>query len=240
VTLALRLSEVYLSIQGEGPRVGHRTVFVRTGGCNLRCPGWPCDTPHAIFPDKFRSEWVSTSPQDVVDKVRTVDNESWPANVCFTGGEPFLQNSQAFYDTIVLLREAGYTTFEVFTNGTLRFPDWALEELHFIFDWKLPGSGETFDRNELQRMRCDNLERAAAIEGNVVKFTIADWDDYDCAVETYRNLIEGQTALEVYYGAVWGKQKASALIEWVLEDKLPWVYNHQIHNVIWDREKRGI
>ncbi|MDW8366438.1 MAG: hypothetical protein RMK49_11390 [Abditibacteriales bacterium] len=33
----LRLVEIFSAIQGEGICVGERQVFVRLGGCNLRC-----------------------------------------------------------------------------------------------------------------------------------------------------------------------------------------------------------
>jgi len=38
------LVEIFSSIQGEGTHVGATTLFVRFGGCNLRCR-W-CDSPH--------------------------------------------------------------------------------------------------------------------------------------------------------------------------------------------------
>lgn len=34
------VSEVFYSLQGEGLRVGHPSVFVRFFGCNFRCPGF--------------------------------------------------------------------------------------------------------------------------------------------------------------------------------------------------------
>jgi organic radical activating enzyme len=42
------LVEVFSSIQGEGPHVGERTLFVRFGECDLRCR-W-CDSPHTWRP----------------------------------------------------------------------------------------------------------------------------------------------------------------------------------------------
>ena len=36
----MRVSEVFYSIQGEGLRVGHPSLFVRFYGCNFRCPGF--------------------------------------------------------------------------------------------------------------------------------------------------------------------------------------------------------
>ncbi|MBF0512255.1 MAG: 7-carboxy-7-deazaguanine synthase QueE, partial [Candidatus Omnitrophica bacterium] len=38
--------EIFRSIQGEGKYVGTSQVFVRFGGCNLRCV-W-CDTPGSV------------------------------------------------------------------------------------------------------------------------------------------------------------------------------------------------
>src|ERR1051325_9065952 len=42
----VRLVEVFSSLQGEGILVGHRQIFVRTFGCNLRCTY--CDIPETL------------------------------------------------------------------------------------------------------------------------------------------------------------------------------------------------
>lgn len=233
----LRVSEIYLSVQGEGPRAGMPTVFVRFAGCNLRCAGWPCDTPHAIFPELYRKEWRSIRVIDVVNEIKVVAGDR-KVNICFTGGEPFLQKHEdlaALVDTLSDHPEIHALTFECFSNGTLQYPDWALEQLCFIMDWKLVGSQE--DPYNAMRFRNLALLRSA----DAVKFVIKDWNDFNQAVALYDEfIVEGKSRVEVYYGAVWGAVSNEELIGWVLDAKLPWRLNVQVHNYIWDRKKRGI
>lgn len=227
----LRISEIYLSIQGEGPRTGEQTIFVRFAGCNLRCPGWPCDSPHAIFPEKYRQEWESLTPEEVFDKIRQVD-DGRNANICFTGGEPFLQNHESLEELVLNLWEG--RTLEVFSNGTIEYPDWAFEYLYFIMDWKLPGSGES----EFDQVRFKNLARLQP--GDAVKFVCAGREDYEMATHLWRTYIEEiHPNLTIYAGVVWGKLDNATLVAWMLDDKLPWSLNVQVHNHIWPVNERA-
>lgn len=233
----LRVSEIYLSIQGEGPRVGAPTVFIRFAGCNLRCPGWPCDTPHAIDPQIFRVDAELLTPEEIVEQVDKVAPGG--ANICYTGGEPFLQNHISFLAVVEALSKVGFSYQEVFTNGTLEYPKWAYEWLLFVLDWKLLGSGEGTLLEEVDTARSRNVERLSS--GDVVKFTIMDRADYEEAKRWYPVLHDLNPKIEFIYGVVWGSLEASEVIKWVLEDQLvEWTYSHQLHNVIWDRSKRGI
>ena len=76
----LLLSELFVSVQGEGILTGVPSVFVRTGACNLRCK-W-CDTPE-----------TSWSPSGQVREVESVVREVLAhdvKHVVLTGGEPLL------------------------------------------------------------------------------------------------------------------------------------------------------
>lgn len=77
---ALPISEVFVSIQGEGRLTGVPSAFVRTSGCNLRC-SW-CDTPHA----SWNPEGEAHSIPDIVDWVKSVGLR----HVVITGGEPMM------------------------------------------------------------------------------------------------------------------------------------------------------
>jgi organic radical activating enzyme len=97
------IDEVFSSVQGEGPRIGERHIFVRFQGCHIRCRF--CDTPAAIDPkgDVCRAQYSLTSfEHEEVPNPLTADRLS---NLCtrlavpgrsrpvlsITGGEPLLQ-----------------------------------------------------------------------------------------------------------------------------------------------------
>jgi len=226
----VRLSEIYTSVQGEGPGAGSMTQFIRFAGCNLRCPGWPCDTQHAIDPEKYRHEWKNLQPQQIMDLV-----QPYPRRVVFTGGEPFLQPDEETRELFQLLLREGYTV-EVFTNGTLRFPGWVgNERVRVIMDWKLQGSGEDpYNPNRIGNIRL--LKQKDAI-----KFVIANVKDFDEAIELWNeHIFHPGSPVQVYYGVAWGKLETAELVDWVMTNRLDWKLNVQVHNYIWDRDKRGI
>lgn len=75
------ISEIFLSIQGEGELTGVPSVFVRTSGCNLRC-AW-CDTPYASWnPDG--------KPRTIPQIVAAVEAHPGIRHVVLTGGEPMI------------------------------------------------------------------------------------------------------------------------------------------------------
>jgi organic radical activating enzyme len=96
----MNLFEIFSSVQGEGPTVGASTLFVRFGGCDLRCR-W-CDSPHTWRPAQEcriqvarGSREMRTVPNPValdlvVQAARDLEAAShrWAS---LTGGEPLLQ-----------------------------------------------------------------------------------------------------------------------------------------------------
>ena len=237
----MKLSEVYVSVQGEGPRVGQPTVFVRFGGCNLRCPGWPCDTPYAIDPRQYRAEWKPTTITNLINQI-TLHHVH---NICFTGGEPMLHYRTGLSQVITHLFEAGYQ-LEMFSNGTVKYPKHLYEHVDVVMDWKLPGSGEA---GKLEDVRLENARNLARLHkahkrsfsrDHAVKFTIASWEDFEYACDVYEMLWANGYHVPVYYGVVWGRLDNATLIGWVLEKKLPWIFTMQVHNHVWDRKDRGI
>lgn len=234
----MRVSEVYASVQGEGPRVGAPTIFVRFAGCNLRCPGWPCDTPHAIDPALYRKEWRNIEPLDLYELVAGQPHYNTIQNICLTGGEPFLQPHNELESFVQDLMEDG-KTIECFSNGTLEYPLWAAERIKFVMDWKLPGSGEVYKIEDLPNsMMYRNYQLLYDSYGHAVKFTVASKEDFEYARSIWSIL--PKVDMDVYVSPVWGAVEPKELVTWLLDSGEQWKLNMQVHNFIWDRNQRGI
>src|SRR5580704_17081026 len=79
LSVRLKLTEIFYSLQGEADTAGIPTVFVRLTGCPLRCQY--CDTAYAFH----GGEWATL--EEVVQQVRGLATH----HVCVTGGEPLAQ-----------------------------------------------------------------------------------------------------------------------------------------------------
>ncbi len=111
-TIETEISEIFSSIQGEGPYLGVKQIFVRFGRCNMHC-GY-CDEL-----EKMKEENFSVYSLDrIISEIENFEKEKGGHHsVSLTGGEPF------FYTPFLLnllpkLKERGITTY-LETNGTL-------------------------------------------------------------------------------------------------------------------------
>jgi 7-carboxy-7-deazaguanine synthase len=157
--------------------------------------------------------------------------------ITLTGGEPFLQRGVDLEGLVDRLRHGGYSV-EAFTNGTLPYPEWAVNDVSMIMDWKLPGSGEDH-LNEIRHVNINNLWDSTNPERHAVKFVCKDYDDFQVALSLWSLYLQGGP-LQVYYGKVWdGNITDAQLAEAVMGEKLPWKMNVQLHNYIWDPQERG-
>lgn len=71
----------WLTIQGEGPHIGHPAIFIRLHGCNLACMF--CDTQFSSPDDP------SINVDELVRQVQNIRGNT--RLVVITGGEPFRQ-----------------------------------------------------------------------------------------------------------------------------------------------------
>jgi 7-carboxy-7-deazaguanine synthase len=204
----LKLTEIFLSIQGEADSVGWPTVFVRLTGCPLRCQY--CDTQYAFY----GGEWFSI--EQVLERVAAFDTR----HVCVTGGEPLAQKN-----CIELLRrlcDAGYRV-SLETSGAIDIGK-VDERVVRVVDVKTPGSGEA------QRNRLENLELLRADEQ--IKFVLCSREDFEWAKELLRARALNERCT-VLFSPSHGQVEARDLAQWVLDERLPVRLQVQLHKYLW-------
>jgi len=209
---ALRVTEIFHSIQGESRTVGWPTVFVRLTGCPLRC-GY-CDTAYAF------QGGVRMTLSEIVAAVA----EHRPRFVTVTGGEPLAQPDCRLL--LKMLCDAGYSV-SLETSGALDIAT-VDRRVSIVMDLKAPGSGE------LERNRLANIDLLA--RKDQVKFVLADRGDYEWA----RDMLSEhrlEQRCEVLFSPVHGMLEPRALAEWILADNLPVRLQVQLHKLLWGDER---
>ena len=192
---ALRITEIFHSLQGETSTVGLPTVFVRLTGCPLRC-GY-CDTAYAF---EGGSKWTL---DEIFDKV----SEYGASHVTVTGGEPLAQPQ--CIELLKKLCDQGYTV-SLETSGAM-----PVEEVDHrvvkILDLKTPGSGE------MSRNLYSNIEHLQAHDE--VKFVICDRQDYDWSCMKVDELGLREKVSEVLFSPSQGQLSPAELAGWILQDR---------------------
>ena len=218
---ALRITEIFHSIQGESTWAGVPCTFVRLTGCPLRCV-W-CDTAYAFHGGE------RLTLDEIVARVR-----AFPADLVeVTGGEP-LAHGPAYELTDRLLEE-GYTVL-VETSGAYDVAPLDAR-VHKIMDLKCPGSGES------HRNRWENLAHLTGRDE--IKFVVKDRADYEWTRATIREhglderVREGSLAA-LLVSPVWGEMDLEALARWILEDALAVRFQTQLHKLIWGPARKGV
>ncbi len=207
----LRISEIFLSLQGESRSVGYPTVFIRLTGCPLRC-GY-CDTSYAFQ----GGQWITLAA--ILAQVATYETR----HITVTGGEPLAQ--KLCLDLLTRLCDADYEV-SLETSGAL---DVSAVDARVVkvMDLKTPGSGEE-DKNHWQ-----NIEYLSSQDQ--IKFVLCDRNDYDWAK---RILAQYQllSRCEILFSPCHGQLSAKTLAAWILEDKLQIRFQLQLHKILWDNE----
>jgi len=160
----LKVSELFASVQGEGPSAGLPSVFLRLAQCNLHCV-W-CDTKYTWDFRTFRYE-DEVHVESVPHVAERILGHA-PERLVVTGGEPLIQ-AGALGELFRVLDERRRFTIEIETNGTFA-PSAELAER--IDQWNVsPKLGNAGDPERL-RLNPDALAALATTERAYLKLVV--------------------------------------------------------------------
>ena len=208
----LKLTEIFLSLQGEARSVGLPTVFVRLTGCPLRCQY--CDTAYAFH----GGQWFEID--DIVQQVKAFG----VANVCVTGGEPLAQ--KRCVPLLQQLVDAGLSV-SLETSGSIDISD-VDTRVSRVLDIKTPDSAEC------EKNLWSNIEQLTAHDQ--IKFVICSKGDYEWAkLQLLQRAL--QSKCEVLFSPSYTQVKPRELAEWIIADRLPVRFQMQLHKQLWGEEQ---
>ncbi len=213
---ALKVNEIFYSIQGESSFAGWPCAFIRLSACDLRCSY--CDTEYAFY------EGREMPIPAIIEAI-----SAYPTRmVLVTGGEPLLQRS--VHELFRELLEKGFTVC-VETGGHISVKD-IDPRVHKIMDLKCPSSG-MMDRNDYGNI--EYLTRA-----DDVKFVVGDRVDFDWACGITREFDLPSRAGTVLFSPVFNILPYQDLARWVMDSGLQIRMQIQLHKVIWPGVCRGV
>ena len=205
----LRITEIFLSLQGEANTVGYPTVFVRLTGCPLRCQY--CDSAYA-----FSGGQVET----LADILEQVGNYN-VSRVTVTGGGPLAQPG-----VFALMTALADRQFEVSLETSGALPVEQVDpRVVKVLDIKTPDSAE------VHRNLWDNMSHLKPHDQ--IKFVLCSRGDYDWARIKCDQYQLFDRVADVLFSPSHGALEPRQLADWIVADRLPARMQMQLHKLLW-------
>lgn len=224
------------TIQGEGPVIGKKTMFVRTYGCDYRCV-W-CDS--AFTWDRSERP-VRMKPQAIIDRLFELGGEGFN-HVTISGGNPALIGDDM--DLLIDLLHSRGIRVGLETQGS-RWQDWLYKVDDLVISPKPPSSRMITDFDIL----ADICERLMEKGNHSLKVVVFDDRDFEYAKAIHRMF----PGVPFYLSVGNDRVNADGDITPALLDRLKWLAGKviadpdmndvcvlpQLHTLIWGNE-RGV
>ena len=145
----LKITNIFVTFQGEGPYVGYPSIFIRLSGCNLACNF--CDTEFDSYREMKIEDIILEGYKKLEDfkDAKIIDRR---VLIVITGGEPMRQNISILCKELI---NRGHLV-QVESNGTLLSPDIS-EEVKIVCSPKVTNG-------RYHKIRPDILKRVIAIK----------------------------------------------------------------------------
>ena len=251
--MMLYLVEHFYSIQGEGKYTGTPSLFLRFGGCNMKCEGFGCketasdgtqvmgcDTVYAVNKEHFSHSWVEIIKVQELLNILDLYELPGAVDIVLTGGEPLIYANDPIFVTFLneLHRNGHRICFE--TNGSLdvdfvQYP--VYKECIFALSVKLSNSGESLKK----RVNGDVIYSLASnAKEAFFKFSI-DAESIDLGLEEeIEEILIHSPKTQVYCMPVGGsKEEVERNTEPLIEFCKTKGYNFsdRLHIRVWDQNK---
>ena len=230
------VSEIFLSVDGEGVTAGRPAVFIRLFGCNLRCK--ECDSMYSV---EMASEGALYKKMELCDLIREVNEYDCPY-VTLTGGEPLIaKDSDLLVEALI---KSGHLV-NIETNGSVDVNEFNsrldLDEddknkLLYTIDFKCPSTGM------MDNMVMKNYAFPTGYP-TVIKFVVADEEDLICMLDVIRafDLMNRTDITAIYVGPMYGRITPDEIVTFIKENRLWNVFVQiQLHKVFWPNTVKGV
>lgn len=251
----VQVMEMFYSIQGEGVRTGTPSIFVRTGLCNFRCPGFKvlyedpksgekkygCDSYYAVDP-AFKKNWNAYSNyKDLVNDINacmpklSIHSQTKP-DIVLTGGEPLLYWNDEIYQRCIAYYISRGHKVTIETNAALdiNFSREYQKQIIFSQSVKLSCSGEP----EHKRFNIETLTKIAEnAPKSYLKFVTSAETLEEDLKEIHILLDEIPVYVDVWLMALGDTKKTlhkNALTVAQRAMELGFNYSHRVHIELWN------
>ena len=224
--MSVNISEIFVSLQGEGFKTGTPSIFIRTAGCNFfedkEHGSHPCHWCDSSF--AWKREGKEYSDTDIINEIERLHIKTGVNNVVLTGGEPLFAETK---DLITYCSKHYNLTVE--TNGSL--PIWH-ESCLWSVSFKGPSSGN---------QEYNNYDNIRLLDYNSqLKFVIANREDFEWA----KDIINSYCPMtNIVFQPAYKLMSPNKLIKWVMKDKeLSWQVRvlNQMHKTWFKPGRRGV
>lgn len=111
-----KIKEIFSSIQGEGPYIGCKQIFIRFCACNLHCKY--CDTDFYPIDIDDKNTFFEFSPNELINYLEENFDIESTHSISLTGGEPLIW-VDFLKEFIPEFRKKYSIKFYLETNGTI-------------------------------------------------------------------------------------------------------------------------